>query len=105
MQNSISSSVPLAQARPARAFWGLFDRKERWSLSWRGRLTLFLLGVSTAALLLLDVQPFLAETHRADTNVLVVEGWIHEYAIRAAEKEFKTGSYERVFTTGGPITG
>jgi DUF218 domain len=96
---------PLAQAAPPRAFWGLFDRKERWSLSWRGWLTLVLLGVSSAVLLLLNIHPFLAETHRVDTNVLVVEGWIHEYAIRAAEKEFKTGFYGRVFTTGGPVTG
>jgi uncharacterized SAM-binding protein YcdF (DUF218 family) len=35
----------------------------------------------------------------------VVEGWIHEYAIRAAADEFRRGSYERVFTTGGPVQG
>jgi uncharacterized SAM-binding protein YcdF (DUF218 family) len=84
---------------------GLLVRKERWSLSWRGRLILALLALSSALFLLLNIHPFLAETHRVDTNVLVVEGWIHEYAIRAAEKEFKTGSYKRVFTTGGPVTG
>jgi uncharacterized SAM-binding protein YcdF (DUF218 family) len=35
----------------------------------------------------------------------VVEGWIHEYAIRAAVKEFQTNHYQRVFTTGGPVVG
>lgn len=44
-------------------------------------------------------------THRVDTNVLVVEGWIHEYAIRAAVKEFQRNHYERVFATGGPVEG
>lgn len=58
-----------------------------------------------AVLLLLNVQPFLAETHRVNTNVLIVEGWIHEYAIQAAVKEFMQGSYQRVFTTGGPVEG
>jgi len=91
--------------RDSQKLCGILVRKQRWSLSWRGRLILVLLGFSTAVLLLLNVQPFLAEAHRADTKVLVVEGWIHQYAIRAAEKEFRTGSYERVFTTGGPITG
>ncbi len=38
-------------------------------------------------------------------NVLVVEGWIHEYAIRAALKEFQSNRYQRVFTTGGPVEG
>src|SRR6266498_729933 len=85
--------------------WGILTCKERWGFSWRGRLILALLGFSTAVLLLLNVQPFLAETHRVNTNVLVVEGWIHEYAIRAAEKEFETGRYQHVFTTGGPVTG
>ena len=85
--------------------WGILTRKERWGFSWRGGLILALLGFSTAVLLLLNVQPFLAETHRVNTNVLIVEGWVHEYAIRAAAQEFKRGSYQRVFTTGGPVTG
>ncbi len=51
------------------------------------------------------MQPFLAETRRASTNILVVEGWIHDYALRAAVDEFRNGSYQRVFTTGGPVEG
>jgi uncharacterized SAM-binding protein YcdF (DUF218 family) len=57
------------------------------------------------ALLLKGVYPFLATTHRIDTDVLVVEGWVHEYAIRGAVQEFRRGSYQRVFTTGGPVIG
>jgi hypothetical protein len=85
--------------------WGILVRKERWGLSWRGWLIVVLLGFSTAVLLVLNAESFLAETHRVDSNILVVEGWIHEYAMRDAVEEFQTGSYERIFTTGGPITG
>jgi uncharacterized SAM-binding protein YcdF (DUF218 family) len=85
--------------------WGLLIRKERWGLSWGGRLIVALLGFSTAVLLLLNAQPFLAETHRVNTDILVVEGWLHQYAMRGAVQEFKTGSYQRVFTTGGPVVG
>ena len=96
---------PLAQVTTSRSLWGLFDRKERWSLSWRGRmivaLTLLLLG----ALIFEGVYPFLAITHRVNANILVVEGWIHEYGIRAAVKEFQSNHYQRVFTTGGPVEG
>jgi uncharacterized SAM-binding protein YcdF (DUF218 family) len=56
-------------------------------------------------LFLQGVYPFLAVTHRVDSDVLVVEGWIHEYAIRSAAEEFRTHAYRRVFTTGGPVTG
>ena len=47
--------------------------------------------------------PFLAVTHRVDADVLVIKGWVHEYAIRTAISEFQSGHYQRVFTTtGGP---
>jgi uncharacterized SAM-binding protein YcdF (DUF218 family) len=58
-----------------------------------------------AFLFLWRVYPFLAVTDRVDTNLLVVEGWIHKYAIRAAVAEFRSNSYQRVFTTGGPVEG
>ena len=86
-------------------FWGTLVRKERWGLSRRGCL-IVLAGVLLAfSAFLLRVYPFLAVTHRVDTNVLVVEGWIHEYSIRAAVEEFRSKSYQRVFTTGGPVEG
>jgi uncharacterized SAM-binding protein YcdF (DUF218 family) len=104
MQNSVASSGPLAQP-PVRAMWGVFDRKERWSLSWRGRLILASAVLLLGALCVKGVYPFLAITHRVNANILVVEGWIHEYAIRAAVREFQSNHYERIFTTGGPVVG
>jgi uncharacterized SAM-binding protein YcdF (DUF218 family) len=99
----------LAPAAPRRALWGPLDRKERWSLSRRGRLILALILASAlllvGALVLKGVYPFLATTHRVNANILVVEGWIHEYAIRAALKEFQSNHYARIFTTGGPVEG
>ena len=105
MQNSVASSRPLAQAAPVRAMWGVFDRKERWSLSWRGRLIVASALLLVGALVFKGVYPFLAITHRANANILVVEGWIHEYGIRAAVKEFRSNHYEHVFATGGPVVG
>jgi uncharacterized SAM-binding protein YcdF (DUF218 family) len=91
--------------RTPQKFWGTFVRKERWGLSWRGWL-IVLAGVILAFyVFLFRIYPFLAVTHRVDTNILVVEGWIHEYAIRAALKEFQSNHYQRVFTTGGPVEG
>jgi len=95
----------LAQPEPPRAVWGLFDRKERWSLSWRGRLILASALLLVGALCVKGVYPFLATTHRVNADILVVEGWINEHAIRAAVKEFQSNHYQRVFTTGGPVMG
>ncbi len=85
--------------------WGTITRRERWGLSWRGLSLVAVVVLFAAFLFLWRVYPFLAVTHRVDTNVLVVEGWIHEYAICAAVEEFRAGSYERVYTTGGPVQG
>jgi uncharacterized SAM-binding protein YcdF (DUF218 family) len=91
--------------RSSQRLCGMVIRKERWGLSWRGWLILVLLGFLTAVLLLLTAEPFLAETHRVNSDTLVVEGWIHEYAIRRAVEEFRKGSYQRVLSTGGPVVG
>lgn len=92
-------------ARTDKMLGGILVRKERWGLSWRGWLIVFAGALLTFSLFLFCIYPFLAVTHRVDTNVLVVEGWIHEYAIRAALKEFQSNHYQRVFTTGGPVEG
>jgi uncharacterized SAM-binding protein YcdF (DUF218 family) len=83
----------------------IFVRKERWGLSWVGWLIVFTGLLLTSCILLFGIYPFLAVTHRVDADVLVVEGWVHEYASRAAAEEFRGHSYERIFTTGGPVEG
>jgi uncharacterized SAM-binding protein YcdF (DUF218 family) len=92
-------------SRPTTKFIGLLNRRERWGLSWYGRLFVLATGLLIFCLLVFRVYPFLALTHRVATNVLVVEGWINDYAIRTAVEEFRSNSYERVFTTGGPVEG
>ena len=103
MQNSVTSPVPLTRAMPARAMWGVFVRKERGSHSWRGRLVVASAVLLLGALVLRDVYPFLAITHRVNANILVVKGWIHEYVTRAAVKEFQSSHYQRIFTTSASV--
>jgi hypothetical protein len=85
--------------------WGLVTRRERWGLSRTGWLIILVTIFLTFYFCLFRVYPFLAITHRVNASVLVVEGWIHEYAIRGASHEFQNNHYERIFTTGGPVEG
>jgi uncharacterized SAM-binding protein YcdF (DUF218 family) len=94
-----------SQAERSRKFWGIVTRKERWGLSGRGWLLVASASLLAAYFMFLNVYPFLAVTHRVNTKILVVEGWIPGYAIHEAANEFKVGSYQRVFTTGGPVVG
>jgi uncharacterized SAM-binding protein YcdF (DUF218 family) len=65
-----------------------------------------LLGLSLLGLAVIwGVHPFLAVNKKVTTDILVVEGWVNQYAIDAAVAEFTNGSYHRVFTTGGPVHG
>jgi len=56
-------------------------------------------------IMFLNAHAFLAPTQRVDADILVVEGWVHPYAIRASAEEFQNHSYHRIFTTGGPVVG
>jgi hypothetical protein len=106
MQETIARDQPVhSSARPAETRWGIFLRKERWGLTWRGRLLVLSAVIVTLYLLVSNAYSFFAVTHRVNTRALVVEGWIHDYAIRVAVAEFRNGPYNRVFTTGGPVVG
>jgi hypothetical protein len=86
-------------------FFGLVTRRERWGLSWRGWLALLCLLVAAVLVWMTNVQPFLAQTKRVDSKILVVEGWVEIYTINGAVAEFQTGRYEKIYTTGGPVAG
>jgi len=57
------------------------------------------------ALLVFGAYPFLAITRRAQTDWLIVEGWVHPHAIKAAVEEFRAGHYRQALSTGGPVEG
>jgi|SRR5665213_68107 len=90
---------------PSRKFCGIFIRKQRWGLSWRGWLVA-IMGLFLASYLsLLNIHPFLAVTDRVNTNILVMEGWVHEFAASSAAEEFRTGHYQCIYVTGVPVDG
>ena len=104
------SSHPPTITNPAalttnKRLFGLVTRRERWGPSWQGWLVIGLLMIGMAGSLTHAAYPFLAVTHRVNADTLVVEGWVHQYAIRTAVNEFRAGRYNHAFTTGGPVTG
>jgi uncharacterized SAM-binding protein YcdF (DUF218 family) len=104
-KGEVSMSEQKGVANHKSVFAGLLVQRPRWGLSWKGWLLALVLMAGAAGLLAWRVHPFLAVTDRQETEFLVVEGWIDRAAIRAAVKEFRNGSYQRVFTTGGPVHG
>src|SRR4030095_4407115 len=82
------------------ALGGLLVRQYRWGLSRWAKFVLLIAVLTLVVMTVLNVHPFLSPTQRVDTDILVVEGWVHPYAIRASAEEFQNHSYHRVFTTG-----
>ncbi len=101
----VSAVAPMRNEGERVAWLGLITKRERWGFSLKGWLVLLLASGLLGCYLVVTVHPFLATTHRVDANILVVEGWVHDYVIRAAVKEYTAGAYQRVFSTGGPSNG
>ncbi len=54
--------------------------------------------------LVCGTNPFLAIHEPVKSDVLVVEGWVEDYALEFVANEFRAHSGTRLFTTGGPIS-
>jgi hypothetical protein len=50
-------------------------------------------------------ESYLAETHRSEADILVVEGWIGRKGISAAVQEFERGAYRYIVASGGLTSG
>jgi len=52
---------------------------------------------------ILFVHPFLAPTKPIHGDILVVEGWLPDYALKKVKAYFQKGGYKLLVTTGGRI--
>jgi hypothetical protein len=64
-----------------------------------------LIGFSSVLIsIMLFVHPFLAPTKPVGGDILVVEGWLPDYALEKAKERFQQGGYQLLVTTGGKIS-
>jgi hypothetical protein len=82
---------------------GLLRRRQCPVPTWRGWLALLLaLGLVWLAVKR-NLHEFLAVTKPVSSRLLVIEGWMPDYAMEIAMTEFHTNHYERLFVIGGPL--
>ena len=84
-------------------FGGLIKRKECWILTLRGWIALFISTAGIFVFVVISIHPFLAVNQPVSGEILVVEGWLPEYAFKKAIYEFRNHNYRLLITTGGPI--
>ncbi len=99
----VANSGRQVQAETRRRFFGLIERRLRWSFSWKGWVLASGAVVCLLLLLVVNVHPFLAVTDRTNADVLVVEGWLPNYALEECISEFNARHYRLIMTVGGEI--
>jgi len=50
-----------------------------------------------------NIYSFLAVNSPIEADLLIVEGWMSDYAVKSAIAEFNQGNYQKLVTTGTPI--
>jgi uncharacterized SAM-binding protein YcdF (DUF218 family) len=88
---------------PSKVCWGLLRRRQCLVPTLRGGLVLVLLLGAVALVGMLGIGPFLAVTDSAPGGVMVVEGWVPDYIVKAAIAEFKQNHYDKLYVTGIPL--
>ncbi|YAF96549.1 MAG: YdcF family protein [Nodularia sp. CChRGM 3473] len=82
----------------------LIKRQEMWILTAQGWVIFLAITAALMFFSITHLYPFLAVTSPIQTaDVLVVEGWISDYAIAQAFAEFKSGSYQYILTLGSSV--
>ena len=85
------------------ALLGLVRRRNCWIPTLPGWLVLGIVVVGICLLLINTIHPFLSVDHALSADILVVEGWLPDYALEQAIKEFDDKDYRLLVTTGGPL--
>ena len=82
----------------------LLQRQEAWVITWKGWVITIICLIASMTLIIQNIYPFLAVNAPVKADVLVVEGWLPDYAIESAIAEFKKFGYRQLITTGIPVS-
>lgn len=73
----------------------LFVRRQRWGLTWGGRLLVLGMVAVVGVIAGRNLCSFLSVSNPVAGQFLVVEGWMPIYAYREAASEFRGGGYDK----------
>ncbi len=80
--------------------FSIAKKKERWTATWFGNLLKILVFIILLFIFAKSIHPFLAQTRIVDSKVLVVEGFIPDFALEASRSIFIEGNYSLMIITG-----
>lgn len=80
-----------------------FTRRECLVPTVWGWCAIALLAVIGCGVYVFSIHQFLSPVHPVESEILVVEGWIPEYALQQTAGDFNRGRYRVLVVTGGPL--
>lgn len=81
----------------------LIKKKECYRLSWFSILILFFALLLSLYFLRSNLYDYLSPTAPVETKVMVLEGWLDDFAIEEAYAIYQNQKYDLIITTGGPL--
>lgn len=78
----------------------MYRKKEKWVATWRGHLLKLVIFIVLILLYVKTIVSFLAPVNTMNADVLVVEGYLPDYAILESIKVFNNGNYKYLVLTG-----
>jgi hypothetical protein len=80
---------------------GAISYRPRWGLTFKGWIIILLAIAISLSIIILKLESFLAYSAPIDADILVVEGWVSDEAIKGAMAEFdRSPNYQLLITTG-----
>jgi uncharacterized SAM-binding protein YcdF (DUF218 family) len=80
--------------------FSIAKKKERWTATWFGHLLKILVFILLLFIFAKTIHPFLAQTKTVESKILVVEGFIPDFALETSMSIFNEGHYTLMIITG-----
>lgn len=99
-RSSTTSTSAARECSQSAILAALIVRRERWVLTWKGRLLVLAVVAPLTVILGRGAGAFLAITSPVGGQFLIVEGWMPTYAYREAAAQFRKGGYQKAIAAG-----
>jgi len=81
----------------------LANRRLHWGLTIYGRGLLFFILIFFFILFIKTIHPFLSKNAPVKADILIVEGYLPDYAMKDVLKEYRHGHYKMIIVSGNPV--
>jgi len=83
--------------------FAIFRKKERWSTTWLGKVLILTLFIILAWLFVKNSYSFLAQNSPVNSEIMIMEGFLPDFAMQEVMKIFNEGDYKLMIITGKKV--